>query len=116
MMCRQMIFLVAAAAVLFNFCSAEYATPYKFCNSKYVEAVCHVARGSEESCLAESRCRWGHEHDDDDEHDGHDHGDDNGGAVEDKDKYLAENEQDDDQEQQGQPALGSPQTPSSAEM
>ena len=74
-MCRQMIFLVAAAAVLFNFCSAEYATPYKFCNSKYVEAVCHVARGSEESCLAESRCRWGHEHDDDDEHDGHDHGD-----------------------------------------
>ena len=75
MMCRQMIFLVAAAAVLFNFCSAEYATPYKFCNTKYVDAECHVARGSEESCQAVSRCRWGHEDDDDDEHDGHDHGD-----------------------------------------
>ena len=92
-MCRQMIFLVAAAAVLFNFCSAEYATPYKFCNSKYVEAECHVAKGSEESCLAESRCRWGHEHDDDDEHDGHDHGDKTclASAAEDQEfeKYLS---------------------------
>ena len=68
-MCRQMIFLVAAAAVLFNFCSAEYVTPYKFCNSKYAEAECYVARGSEESCQAVSRCRWGYEHD------GHAHGD-----------------------------------------
>ena len=88
-----MIFLVAAAAVLFNFCSAEYATPYKFCNSKYVEAECHVAKGSEESCLAESRCRWGHEHDDDDEHDGHDHGDKTclASAAEDQEfeKYLS---------------------------
>jgi len=47
----------------------DLVTPYKFCNSKYAEAECYVARGSEESCQAVSRCRWGYEHD------GHAHGD-----------------------------------------
>jgi len=67
-MCRQIIFLVAAV-ILFDFCSAEYVTPYKSCNNWYAEAECYLAESSSASCLAQSRCRWGYEHD------GHAHGD-----------------------------------------